>query len=87
MTKDTVDEHTYVVILAGGGGTRLWPRSRVACPKQFLQIVGDKTMLQLTADRALQLVPWERIIIVTNRDHLRMVQEQLPAAKAAHIIL
>lgn len=87
MTKDTIDKHTYVVILAGGGGTRLWPRSRVACPKQFLQIVGDKTMLQLTAKRALQLVPWERIIIVTNRDHLRMVQEQLPEAKAAHIIL
>ena len=87
MDYQKIDQHTFVVILAGGGGTRLWPRSRVACPKQFLQIVGEQTMLQLTAARALLLVPWERIIIVTNRDHLKMVKEQLPEAKAAHLIL
>ncbi len=85
--KTQFDPHNYVVILAGGGGTRLWPRSRQACPKQFLQIIGNQTMLQLTAERALLLAPWERIIIVTNKAHLATVQAQLPQAKTENIIL
>ncbi len=87
MNKIAYNEHNYVVILAGGGGTRLWPRSRVKMPKQFLKIVSDETMLQLTAQRALLVAPWERIIIVTNQAHLEMVKEQLPKAKPANIIL
>lgn len=83
----TDNQHNYVVILAGGGGTRLWPRSRSACPKQFLKIVGEQTMLQLTAERALLLAPWERIIIVTNHAHLDMVKQQLPQAQVDNIIL
>lgn len=85
MTQDK--DHNYVVILAGGGGTRLWPRSRNQCPKQFLKIVGEETMLQLTAKRALLLAPWERIIIVTNKAHVQMVKEQLPEVKSENILL
>lgn len=87
MSKTVYNKHNYVVILAGGGGTRLWPRSRVKMPKQFLKIVSDETMLQLTAQRALLVAPWERIIIVTNQAHLEMVKAQLPKAKPANIIL
>ena len=43
--------HTYAVILAGGGGTRLWPKSRNSSPKQFLKLVGSETMMQFTANR------------------------------------
>lgn len=55
----------YIVILAGGSGTRFWPLSRVALPKQLISITGDRTMLQRTVERVLPLKP-ERILIVTN---------------------
>ena len=87
MTKQKTGDHTYVVILAGGSGTRLWPRSRHQMPKQFLRIVGEKTMLQRTADRALAVADWERIIVITNQQHEAMVREQLPQLKKQNIIL
>jgi len=86
-TKKADTQHQYVVILAGGSGTRLWPRSRGQTPKQFLQIVGDKTMLQRTADRALTIADWEHIIVITNQAHLDTVCEQLPQLKKENIIL
>ncbi|HIJ86469.1 MAG TPA: NTP transferase domain-containing protein [Desulfuromonadales bacterium] len=55
----------YIVILAGGSGTRFWPLSRVALPKQLISITGDRSMLQRTVERVLPLHP-KRIIIVTN---------------------
>lgn len=55
----------YIVILAGGSGTRFWPLSRTARPKQLISITGDRTMLQRTVERVLPLRP-KRIIIVTN---------------------
>lgn len=75
------------MILAGGGGTRLWPRSRTKTPKQFLRLVGEKTMLQLTAERARQLVPWDHIVVVTNCNQVELVKAQLPQLKPAQIIL
>ncbi len=86
-TKDSNRTHQYVVILAGGSGTRLWPRSRGNTPKQFLQIIGDKTMLQLTADRALTLADWDHIIVITNAAHQDAVREQLPQLARENIIL
>jgi len=79
-------DHTYAVILAGGGGTRLWPKSRLATPKQFLKIIGDKTMIQVTASRISGLVPWERIIIVTNQLYKDEVHQQLPEVPKENII-
>ncbi|MBK5275217.1 MAG: mannose-1-phosphate guanylyltransferase [Desulfuromonadales bacterium] len=55
----------YIVILAGGSGTRFWPLSRAACPKQLISITGDRTMLQRTVERVLPLKP-KRILIITN---------------------
>jgi len=55
----------YVVILAGGSGTRFWPLSRAARPKQLISITGDRSMLQRTVERVLPLHP-KRILIITN---------------------
>jgi mannose-1-phosphate guanylyltransferase len=56
----------YIVILAGGSGTRFWPLSRVARPKQLISITGDRTMLQRTVERVLPLNP-KRILVITNQ--------------------
>ena len=55
------------VILAGGSGTRFWPRSRELTPKQLLRIGSSKTMIQETLDRLLPLIPVEKIFIVTKK--------------------
>jgi len=76
----------YAVILAGGSGTRLWPRSRARMPKQFLDIAGERTMLQEAVDRIEPLIPQERILIITNREYLPLVKEQLPGLPASNAI-
>ena len=58
-------EHTYAVIMAGGGGTRLWPVSRKEKPKQLLSLLGKETLFQSTIARLEKLFPPERILIVT----------------------
>ncbi len=69
----------YVAIMAGGIGSRFWPKSRVAYPKQFIDILGvGKSLLQLTYERFLQIVPKEHIFIVTNADYEDIVKKQLP---------
>lgn len=79
-------EKIAIVIPAGGGGTRLWPRSRRQTPKQFLDIVSERTMLQETADRVRELVPPERLFVITNTQHVGPVQEQLPDVPAMNIV-
>lgn len=59
----------YGVILAGGSGTRFWPKSRELYPKQLLNIFGQKTMIQNTVERLLPLIPIENIMVVTNDLH------------------
>lgn len=65
------------VILAGGSGTRFWPKSRELYPKQFLRIAGSKTMLQYTVERILPLTPIEKIFVVTNELHALETCRQL----------
>jgi len=79
-------DHTYAVILAGGGGTRLWPKSRKKSPKQFLKLVGKQTMLQVTASRMSKIIPFDRFIIVTNKLYEKDVKEQLPEVPTENII-
>lgn len=66
----------YIVILAGGSGTRFWPLSRAARPKQLISISGDRTMLQRTVERVLPLKP-KRILIITNRIQAEETERQL----------
>lgn len=80
------NENIYAVILAGGGGTRLWPKSRKKTPKQFLKLTSKKTMMQVAADRISKLVNWENIIVVTNKIYLEEVKKQLPEVPNENII-
>lgn len=74
-----MDINRYCVIMAGGQGTRLWPMSRKACPKQFQDVLGcGRTLLQQTYDRYSRIVPRENIIISTHVDYTDIVREQLP---------
>lgn len=77
-----------IIILAGGGGTRLFPLSRDCYPKQFLHVIGDKSLLAQTIERFLGLVEANDIIIVTNERYIFHVQAELKTinAQGAHII-
>lgn len=66
----------YIVILAGGSGTRFWPLSRAARPKQLISITGDRTMLQRTVERVLPLKP-KRILIITNALQAEKTERQV----------
>ncbi|KAA5545277.1 NTP transferase domain-containing protein [Roseiconus nitratireducens] len=76
----------YAVIMAGGSGTRFWPASRKMKPKQLLSLAGDRTMIQATSDRLTGLVPIDRQWIVTNRNLVEPIAEQLPAMPKANLI-
>ena len=75
----------YAVILAGGKGERLWPKSREATPKHLQAIVGERTMIQQTVDRLDGLVPAERIYVVTAEAQRAQVLQQLPQLDAANV--
>ncbi len=71
--------HTYVAIMAGGVGSRFWPGSREAKPKQFLDMLGvGKSLLRLTFERFLPLCPASQIFVVTNAAYKDLVKEQIP---------
>lgn len=67
----------YAVIMAGGSGTRFWPKSTKKLPKQFLSLFGEGTMIQNTAKRIEELIPQERILVVTNDNYVDIVKQQL----------
>lgn len=77
----------YAVILAGGSGTRLWPLSREAHPKQFLKFFEDKTMFQLTVERILPVFPPENILIVTPEKFVSELNEQVPGIPRENFIV
>lgn len=80
--------HTYVAIMAGGVGSRFWPASREARPKQFLDILGTgKSLLQMTFERFLHLCPAEHIFIVTNAMYRDQIKAQLPELTDNQILL
>lgn len=81
-------DHLWAVILAGGGGTRLWPLSRERNPKQFIKLFEHKTLLQTTAQRLSKLVGWERIFVVTTSNlHGREVEKELPRLPKENILV
>ncbi len=74
-----MSNHTYVAIMAGGVGSRFWPGSREARPKQFLDMLGTgKSLLRLTFERFLPICPASHIFIVTNALYKDLVKEQIP---------
>jgi mannose-1-phosphate guanylyltransferase len=81
-------ENNYLVIMAGGVGTRFWPVSRQSSPKQFHDILGTgSTLIQQTADRFEGIVPNENIYVVTSREYYDVTKEQLPFLSDDQILL
>ena len=73
--------------MAGGVGSRFWPMSKNAKPKQFLDILGTgKTLIRQTYERFLKICPPENIIVVTNADHVNLVLEQIPEMKKEQVL-
>lgn len=76
----------YAIVLAGGGGTRLWPMSRKKTPKQMLPFIGKQTLLQTTMSRVKKLVPESRIYISTNSNHQKNILKQFPNFPKSQIL-
>jgi mannose-1-phosphate guanylyltransferase len=77
----------YVLIMAGGIGSRFWPVSRTAHPKQFIDILGTgKTLIQQTYERFVKIVPKENIFVITNDLYTSLVKEQLPDLSSSQIL-
>ncbi len=76
----------HVVIMAGGGGTRFWPRSRKKTPKQFLTLTGERTLLQQAFDRVEGIVGPESTWVITSADHREQVQEQLAGIPKNNVV-
>lgn len=77
---------TWAIIMAGGTGTRFWPASRRARPKQYLPIAGDAPMLTQTAARLSGLVPLERVLVVTTEEQRAAVEACLPELPRGNLI-
>lgn len=85
LNMETSNNHVF--IMAGGVGSRFWPKSRNNFPKQFIDILGTgKSLLQLTYNRFLRLCPAENIYIVTNSQYKELVQQQLPSLAVQNIL-
>src|ERR1039457_1472567 len=81
-----MNRHRYGLILAGGRGTRFWPRSRKRYAKQVLNVVGERSLIQATVDRLAPLIAPERLWVLTN-DHLRdTIIKQLPEVPRNQIL-
>lgn len=82
------NSQNYCVILAGGRGRRLWPSSREACPKQFIDFFGTgRTQLQATYDRVIKLLPKENIYICTCKEYLDIARQQLPEVPERNVMV
>jgi mannose-1-phosphate guanylyltransferase len=77
----------YAVIMAGGRGTRFWPRSREKKPKHLLDIISERTMIQETVDRIKPLIAPENILIVTGKKHAAALIKQLPEILVSNVII
>jgi len=87
MSTKEETKNTYVLIMAGGLGSRFWPKSRSSFPKQFIDILGiGKSLLQLTYERFLKICPPENIYFLTNEIYVDLIQQQIGLQSTATII-
>lgn len=83
-----MNQNTFCVIMAGGVGSRFWPLSRTAMPKQFIDILGTgKTLIQQTVYRFRNICPLENIFIVSNEEYSDMIKDQVPEVPVQNILL
>ena len=75
------------LIMAGGKGTRFWPKSTENMPKQFLNLIDEKTMIELTYERLLKIIPSERIFVITGEKYKGIVEKQLDTLPKRNIIV
>ncbi|SFN62958.1 mannose-1-phosphate guanylyltransferase (GDP) [Algoriphagus ornithinivorans] len=82
-----MQEKPYIIIMAGGIGTRFWPHSRRKRPKQFLDILGTgRSLLQMTYDRFLEVADKDRFFVITYKKYVNLVKEQLPELEDHQIL-
>ena len=83
-----MDNNRYCVIMCGGVGSRFWPFSKAALPKQFIDFFGTgRSLLQMAFDRINGIVPVENIILITNESYEHLIKEQLPEISDDRILL
>ena len=76
----------HALIMAGGSGKRFWPMSRAKSPKQFLNLFGETSMIQMTYERLMPLVKPENILVITNKDQKTLATQHLPELPIDNII-
>ncbi len=81
-----VQQHIYVIILAGGGGTRLWPQSREEYPKQFAKLFGGKSLFEITLERAYKIVNPDHVVVSTAAKYLKLVRSLASKVPAENFI-
>lgn len=87
LVKNMSEQHTHIVIMAGGVGSRLYPLSTPEKPKQFLDLLGSgRSLLQMTVERFGGLCPEENFWVVTSENYVHYVKEQVPAIPEGHIL-
>lgn len=86
--KRNFKDHLYALVLAGGGGTRLWPKSREKNPKQFLPLFNKQTLTQITLYRLNKILSWERIFVVTvSEGYKREILKEVPQMRSENILV
>lgn len=80
-------DNFYAVILAGGGGTRLWPKSRKKTPKHLLKLFDNVSLLQIAYKRIAPIISDENILVITHKDHAKEVMDELPAIPKKNFIV
>ena len=86
-STDELFNELYILIMAGGRGTRFWPMSRRSMPKQCLSVVGESSLIRQTVDRVQELVPSERILVVTASEMSDAIREELPELPNENILV
>ncbi|OGM10480.1 hypothetical protein A2Z67_00865 [Candidatus Woesebacteria bacterium RBG_13_36_22] len=88
MIEGEYRKHLYALILAGGGGTRLWPKSRNNFPKQFIKLFKGQTLTQITCERLKKILPWEKIYCTTvSESYKKEILKEVPEFIEKNIIV